>query len=271
MPMTIKTANMPPSPKQFENEYAAFTSFMIEQIAKRFRNQVILGLQQSTVNKFEDAKQVGNYAAVAKTLSNRVQRKLMIQFSNKRLKQQTSTTLGKADKYNQQQTYAPLETGLGLNVNELIAKEGLKPSVNALMIETTQWAEKLRDDVLEHFTANTLRAMSLGQSLEQILESFDDDVSKRKNHAKFVARNQVANFNSLTTKIRHQKLGITEGIWVTSRDERVRRCHEVRDKKTFELAKGLFSSCDGLWLLPGTDFACRCTYRAVLPELEETE
>lgn len=265
----MKTVNMPESPKGFEKQFAEFTTFMVEQIAQRFRNQAILGMQQKTVAKFSDAQQVGNYNAVFKTLSNRVRRKLTAQFSNDRIKQQTTTLLGKVNRYNQRQTYGAVADDLGLNINQLVAKEGLKPQVNALMLETVQWAEKLRDDTLEFFTANTMRAMSLGTPLEQILEEFDTETSKKKNHAKFIARNQIANFNGLTTKIRHQKLGIKEGIWVTSRDERVRECHKVRDGKTFELAKGFYSSCDQKTLFPGTDYQCRCTYRAIIPELDE--
>ena len=266
----MKTAKMPQSPKRLEREYAEFTGYMIEQIAQRFRNQVLLALKSGTVAKFADAPaQVGNYAVVMKTLANRVQRKLLKQFSNSRIKDQTTSTLGKVNKYNQAGTYGPIETGLGLNVTQLIASEALNPAINALVMETSQWSEKLRDDVLEFFTANTLRAMTLGKSLDDIISEFDMTASKRKNHAKFVARNQVANFNGLTTKIRHQKLGITTGIWVTSRDERVRECHQVRDGKEFDLAKGLYSSCDGKSLFPGTDYQCRCTYRAILPGVED--
>lgn len=273
--MPPKTAKMPASPKRFERLLADFTVFMVEQMAQRFRNQTILALNQKTVEKFTDA-QVGNFSTVYLTMANRVKRKLNAQFSNIKLNKRTKDILEKVNKYNQDQTYAPIEQGLGINVAALIAKEGLKPQVNALMMETQQWAKKLRDDTLEHFTANTLRAMALGQSLEEILAGFDTEASKRKNHAKFIARNQIANFNGLSTKIRHQKLGITKGIWITARDGvepggRVRKCHHLRDGKEFDLAKGLYSSCDGKTLFPGTDYQCRCTYRAIIPELEDIE
>ena len=105
--------------------------------------------------------------------------------------------------------------------------------------------------------------------LRAIVAGVDGLEEKRKNHAKFTARNQIGNFNSLTTKIRAQNLGITQAIWRTSRDERVRPCHKVRDGKAFDLATGLYSSCDGLSLLPGVDFQCRCDYELVIPEDDE--
>jgi len=119
------------------------------------------------------------------------------------------------------------------------------------------------------YTANSLRAMTQGSSLAEIMEQFDGLVEKRKNHAKFTARNQIANFNSITTKLRAQNLGITRARWITSHDERVRPCHDVRNGKEFDLDKGLYSSCDGEWLLPGVDYQCRCDYELIIPADDE--
>lgn len=264
---------MPPPPKGIEKEFARMMEYMVGQIAQRFKNQVLLELNKGTVEKFSDLEgfadaQVGNYSAITLTLANRVKRKLLRQFNNKRVNDSTRQVLGKASQYNEDRVYNPVQDIIGIDTATLIAKEGLTPDVNALMIETAQWAKKLRDDTLEHFTANTLRAMSLGKPISEIIEEFDAEALKSKTKAQFIARNQISNFNGMSTKIRHQKLGIKKGTWITSRDERVRECHRRRDGKEFELSKGLFSSCDGKSLFPGQDFNCRCTYRALDPELE---
>jgi len=94
-------------------------------------------------------------------------------------------------------------------------------------------------------------------------------VEKRKNHAKFVAQNQIQNFNSLTTNIRAKNVGVTKGVWRTTGDEKVRDSHRDRDGKTFDLAEGLYSSIDGLYLQPATDFNCRCYCDYVLEDEEE--
>lgn len=122
--------------------------------------------------------------------------------------------------------------------------------------------------MLEKFTNNTLFAMSQGESLDTIVSQFDGIVSERKNHARFLARNQVQNYNSITTKVRAQNLGITKAVWITAGDERVRPSHEARDGKEFDLAEGLYSSVDGKYLLPAVDYNCRCTYEMIIPESE---
>lgn len=252
--------------KSHEREYSKAMEYMIDIISKRFMNQAIKELNRSTVEKFADA-QVGNYAKVFLGLANKVKKKMLKQFDDDRLDVLARTILEKSNKQAKRKLYEQLEAKIGIPSNQL-TQDGLTFQTNALILETAQWSKKLRDETLEMYTANTLRAMTLGESLENIMDQFSGMEEKRKNHAKFVARNQIANFNAITSKLRVQKLGITKAIWITARDERVRPCHQVRDGKEFDLAEGLYSSCDGKTLIPGVDFGCRCTSFYVLPDEE---
>jgi SPP1 gp7 family putative phage head morphogenesis protein len=261
----------PKSPRGIENQLADMIEFMVDQMAKRYRNQVLNKLQVSTVDKFADA-QTGNFSAILLRLSRQAKKSILKQFSNDRIETISQQMLSKLDQKSKREFYERVAAKTGINITDLIAKEGLKATTNALMLETAQWIQTLRDDALQSFTNNTLFAMTQGESLDTIVEQFDDVVSERKNHAKFLARNQVQNYNSITTKIRAQNLGITKAIWETAGDERVRPSHEDREGKEFDLADGLYSSVDGLYLLPGTDYNCRCTYTMIIPEdVEEAD
>lgn len=261
-PIPIKA---PGAPRAQERELSEAAVYMVEQISQRFRNQVFGELNKSTVEKFADAQR-GNYAKVYLTLARRVQRKLLRQFDDDRIEELVKRVLGKVNNRNRSELYQKVEKRIGINSTELTQTEGLMADINALNLETAQWVKKLRDETLEMYTANSLRAMTQGSSLSDIMAQFDGMVEKRKNHAKFTARNQIANFNSITTKLRAQNLGITRARWITSRDERVRECHKQRNDKEFDLDKGLYSSCDGQWLLPGVDYQCRCDYELIIPE-----
>lgn len=257
----------PKSPRSIENELGDFITYMVAQMAQRYRNQVLNQLQAGTVEKFADA-QAGNYASVLLKLSSQVKRKLLKQFNDDRIEATTKEILAKLDKKSRQQFYERVAAKVGIDVKDLIAKEGMKATTNALMLETAQWIKTLRDESLEKFTNNSLFGMSQGESLDTIVSQFDGIVEERKNHAKFLARNQVQNYNSISTKIRAQNLGIQKAIWETAGDERVRPSHEDREGKEFDLAEGLYSSVDDKYLLPGTDFNCRCVAIYVVPETE---
>lgn len=204
---------------------------------------------------FTDA-QTGNYGAILTKLAKKVSKKLLSRFDNKRIQELSRDVLAKNDRRSRKILYDRLSKDIGIDETTLMKRDGMTYDFNALVLETTQWAQKLRDETLEMYTANTLRAMTLGTPIDEILEQFDGMVEKRKNHARFTARNQVASFNSIMNKTRAQKLGITKAVWVTSFDERVRPSHDDRKNKEFDLSEGLYSSIDGKFLLPGVDFNC---------------
>ena len=243
----------PPYPKGAEKQFERFATGLIEAIAKQFENQTLKKLNKGTIEKFEDA-QVGNYASVFIKLTKSVKRKLLKRFDDKFIKRRVRSTLTALNRVNQTNFYNDLGERIGVSVEQLIAQEGLTPQMNALMLETEEWVGKLRDDVLRHFSSNTLRVMSQGASFTEVSNQFLEEKENRKNHAKFVARNQIANFNGLSNKIRYQKLGITQAVWETANDERVRKAHMDRAGKTYDLDKGLYSSLDQQFLLPGADY-----------------
>jgi len=262
---TEKIVRTKPASKTIEREFASALKKMIDEMNERFNNQVFKKLNKGTISKFEDA-QVGNFAKIFLTLANRAKKKLLRQFSNSRVEGMIDNIYGRIDTYNKETFYAQVEKEIGISAKELLATEGLKPNINALILETQQWVKKLRDDTLEFFTNTTLRGMAEGKSLDQIKKEFGELTDKRKSNAEMVARTQVNTFNSLNNKIRAQNLGITEGIWVTVGDERTRKSHKDRDGKKFLLSEGLYSSIDGKKLLTGTDYNCRCSTKFIIPK-----
>lgn len=267
----------PEAPRTEIRQFGNAIEYMVEQMAKRWRHQVFEELNQTTIKKFadavavQDANQVGNFARVFLTMAERVRKKLIKQFDDERLEKLAKQYTGKVNRRNQNEFYRRMEKRVGISRQELEATEGLTFQINAYQLETFQWIRKMRDDTMQEWTSQTLRQMAEGKNLEEILGQFDGMVEKRKNHAKMVARTQISTFNSLTSKVRAQNLGITKAVWVTSQDERVRPCHQVRNGKEFDLSEGLYASCDNKTLLPGVDYNCRCDYRMVIPAMEDSE
>jgi len=274
------TVTSPEPLKSVEREFANAIEYMVEQMRTRFRNQAIDALNQSTIEKFatEDSAraleeagyqfadaQIGNFANVFLKLAGRTRRKLLKQFDDKRLEKLAKQYTGKVNRRNKDEFYRRMQKRVGISKEELEATEGLTFQINAYQLETYQWLRKMRDDTVQQWTSQTLRLMAEGKGLPEILSQFDGMAEKRKGHAKMVARTQISTFNSLVTKARARNLGIERAVWVTSRDERVRPCHQVRDGKEFDLADGLYSSCDGKTLLPGVDYNCRCGYKMIIP------
>lgn len=258
-----------------ERVFASEVETMVEMMGRIFKNQAIKSLNASTINKFADAipkefadAQTGNFSTIFLRLSRAAKRKLLLRFNNSRLENLAKKMLESSDEKTRKRLYNMIEKKVGISAGELAATEGMKTYRNALIKETALWIQKTRDETLEYFTANTLRAMTLGESIDNVMSNFDDLVENRKGHARFVAQNQINNFNSIMTKTRAQELGVTKARWITEQDDRVRESHADRDGQVFDLAKGCFSSVDGQYLLPQVDYNCRCDYELILDDEE---
>lgn len=235
---------------------------MVHQISTDWKKMVLDKSLNTSSDVFADA----DFASAFEALSRAANNKLISKYSDAKIKSLITRILKSVDDKNRKLMYGKLDGILGIDQKRLARDENMNEQTKALILETEQWARKLRDETLEQYTTETLRAMSLGEGVDSINKKFSGAMSKRKNNAKMVARTQVSTFNSITTKIRAQNLGIEKAKWVTGGDRRVRPSHEDRDGKEFDLSKGLYSKLDGKWLLPGTDYQCRCTYDLIIPK-----
>lgn len=109
--------------------------------------------------------------------------------------------------------------------------------------------------------APTLQVKALRAKIQQLFKV-------TKSRADLIARDQVLKLNSQLTKDRQQRVGITEYIWITSRDERVRDAHSELDGTRQRWDTPPVSSDDGRTNHPGEDYQCRCTASPVIPALD---
>mgnify|MGYP000121183055 CR=1 FL=1 len=81
-------------------------------------------------------------------------------------------------------------------------------------------------------------------------------------HATLIARDQTAKLNGQIQRYQQMDAGITEYIWSTSQDERVRESHRALDGQKFSWDSPPLNS-DGRECHPGEDYQCRCIGRPV--------
>lgn len=109
------------------------------------------------------------------------------------------------------------------------------------------------------------------------VEVLEKEIRKRfgvtKSKANLLARDQTLTLNAQIAKTRQQAAGVSEYIWTTSGDERVRGNdpNDTTDHVALEGTRHRWDTPpdvgDGRRLHPGEDYQCRCTAFPVLPEL----
>lgn len=110
---------------------------------------------------------------------------------------------------------------------------------------------KKLEELVETSTAGQFRVEVLR---EQIQHTFD--VSRSR--AALIARDQTLKANAQLSQLRQQNAGVTQYIWVTSRDERVRSAHADLDGTVQSWLAPPVVSDDGRTGHPGEDYQCRC-------------
>ncbi len=89
----------------------------------------------------------------------------------------------------------------------------------------------------------------------QIQEAYDIS----KSHARFIARDQMAKLNAQITQRQQTDAGITEYVWRTVGDARVRESHRHLNGKRFKYSDPpVVDTKTGRRANPGEDYQCRC-------------
>lgn len=133
-------------------------------------------------------------------------------------------------------------------------EEWIKDNIDLISTIPNDSLDKMRELVYSGYMT--------GKTTTRILKEIQRAYKVNLKHAKLIARDQTAKLNGQIQ--RHQQIdaGITEYIWCTCGDERVRASHKALDGKKFSWDNPPLNS-DGRACHPGEDYQCRCIGRPV--------
>ncbi len=122
---------------------------------------------------------------------------------------------------------------------------------------------------------DSVRSSDSIAALKEEIKEIESSTDKR---AKLIASDQIGKINGNIVRQRNLDLGITEYVFLTSRDEKVRPTHKVMENKVCSwLDSDVYkdaesdkkwkkrNSIGGVEKHPEEDFNCRCTSIAIIP------
>lgn len=107
-------------------------------------------------------------------------------------------------------------------------------------------------------------AVQRGYLYKDVQKEIKDLYNITDNRAKFIARNEIGNFNAIATQKRQEEAGIYCYEWRTSEDERVRVSHAELNGNLFFWHESKVGEINGRKIYPapklhpGMDYRCRC-------------
>lgn len=112
-----------------------------------------------------------------------------------------------------------------------------------------------------------MRSIQQGRDLKSLTDELEHNFKLTRNKAAFIARDQVNKATAALTRVRQMELGIEKAVWVHSGGGKHPRPLHVKwgkDKKTYDVAKGMWDSHEQQWIHPGQLINCRCISKPVI-------
>lgn len=165
-----------------------------------------------------------------------------------------------------------IERAVGVDLGRVLMEENLQDFVDLSVARNVGLITSLPEEYLKSVEVIVTNGITSGKRFstiaKEIFAKTGSANSKLKGRIKTIARNEVQTINAQVNLRRSSNLGITKGIYRTSRDEKVRPCHDELNGQEYVLSKGAWSKKCQKWIQPGiTDINCRCSYSPII-ELE---
>lgn len=162
-----------------------------------------------------------------------------------------------------------MRSAIGIDLGRVIIGEGITDTIEAAVQRNVALIRGLGSDTAKRLETALLNALTTGLNNAEIAKLITKEFGIGSRRAKLIARDQAASFNGDLNRVRQKAAGVTEYVWSTSMDERVRGnpdgkypnarpSHWAREGKTFRWND---PPSDGH---PGQPINCRCTARAVI-------
>ncbi|WP_406853502.1 phage minor head protein [Alsobacter sp. KACC 23698] len=162
-----------------------------------------------------------------------------------------------------------VNAAIGVDLKAVVQQRSVEPLIELATAAAVALITGLSDEVAKRVETAVIDMLTQGKSTRDIAKAFDAQFGFGKRRAKLIARDQAAKFNGNLNRIRQQEAGVTEYIWWTVHDERVRGnpegrypgakpSHWARHGKTFRWDE---PPSDGH---PGQPINCRCIPRPVI-------
>lgn len=135
-------------------------------------------------------------------------------------------------------------------------EEWIKENVALIKTIPEETLEKMREIVYDGFTK--------GRTTTQMVKEIQQIYGISRRRARLIARDQTAKLNGQIQQAQQLDAGITEYIWYSCKDERVRKRHRELDGKKFGWNDPpVVDKRTGRRCHPGQDYQCRCIARPV--------
>lgn len=257
----LNSKHIPNTPDAAEREYLR----IIRQIMKEFKGKIKANIPELKQIYLEEVKKSGstpNYSKVMESSISRVLGKIGEEMDNHITSREIKTKVRKLSNLTLRQTTNEWAKSVKNTLGIDIRKDYYKGAFYNRQLE--EWS-KSNVDLIKSIPNNTLSKMQdlikegflSGRTGEEIAKDIEATYQTGISHARFLARDQVSKLNADIQRAEQIDAGVSEYIWMTTGDQRVRSSHAHLNGKKFRWDDPPVND-DGRRCHPGEDYGCRC-------------
>lgn len=168
--------------------------------------------------------------------------------------------------YNRTKVMQTFRAAIGVDIRPFLTEA----AVNAHMVEAIAANVDLIKTIPPRFHEGLRRriAQEFAEAAfdqKRLMELFQDEFGSSNYNLRRLTRDQTQKMNANLNEIRQRDLGVTQYIWRTSEDERVRPTHSDNNGKTFDWVNPPLTTGH-----PGFDVQCRCLSEPIVTPRNRT-
>lgn len=118
--------------------------------------------------------------------------------------------------------------------------------------------QSIPQEAVTHMKETIMSGFRQGQTAAVIAKQIQEHFNKDRRKALFLARDQIGTLQSQLTKFQQEDAGVSEYIWSSSGDSRVRSGHRKLNGKKFSWSSRPEDPDTKRKCHPGEDYGCRC-------------
>jgi SPP1 gp7 family putative phage head morphogenesis protein len=186
-------------------------------------------------------------------------------YGHDRLEALAEKYMQRTSKFQRDQFEKFAQEALGVSLSGAIDK-GVRQTVQNATARNVSLIKSIPQRYFEDVEKTVTQGLAAGKRHEDISKDIEETFGTAQESARLVARNETLTYYAEVNKARQENLGVTEFVWRTVHDERVRSSHAELDGETFSW-DDLPENDKGEEIFPGSEINCRCWSEPVLDDL----
>lgn len=251
----------PQYPTQAEREFQRVTNAYIR-ILNRLLKEYLPELRDAARIERENTRHddVSDFLAKASEIFNRMAVRLEKETSNFGLYDKIAAMASLTRKLSIREWKRAVKATLGIDLlDDYYTGELFRDLMERWVEDNVGLIKTIPQETLGRMREIVMEGYRKGETTTSIVKKVQRAYGISRRHAQLIARDQVAKLNSNITQRQQRDAGVSEYIWSTSGDSRVRNSHKALNNKRFRWDDPpVVDERTGRRCHPGEDYQCRC-------------